>query len=280
MIPYIGGKSMLSKWIISHFPEHKCYVEVFGGAGWVLSNKEHSKSEVYNDINSSLVNLFEILKSKEKSKELSRRAKWMMTSREQFYHSRDVWQNNKWSDEIDHALCFAHYMCCGRLGKMRGMSFKINKTGNGTATASWIAFCKRIITARNRLKTVVIEKLDYTSLIEKYDSPSTLFYLDPPYLKSDYYYCVNWKMDDHIKLAKVLSAIKGKFVLSYYDSEIIRALYPSCCFSVKDTRIYAYHDKDNPNNNKPTAQELLVMNFKPSEYRQLELIDFLGTEKR
>lgn len=63
-IGWIGGKSRLADLIVARFPEHKAYVEVFGGAGWVLFRKPAEKCEVYNDLDSELVNLFRVLKER------------------------------------------------------------------------------------------------------------------------------------------------------------------------------------------------------------------------
>ena len=59
-ISWVGGKKLLRKYIINEFPkDYKRYVEVFGGAGWVLFGLEHiGKTEIYNDKDSDLVNLF------------------------------------------------------------------------------------------------------------------------------------------------------------------------------------------------------------------------------
>jgi DNA adenine methylase len=62
-ICWLGGKRRLRKTIIKLIPEHTCYVEVFGGAGWVLFGKEPSKAEIYNDIDGELVNFFRIVKN-------------------------------------------------------------------------------------------------------------------------------------------------------------------------------------------------------------------------
>ena len=65
-IGWIGGKRMLRKAILERFPTDEVgrYVEVFGGAAWVLFAKEKKANqlEVYNDINSNLVNLFRCVK--------------------------------------------------------------------------------------------------------------------------------------------------------------------------------------------------------------------------
>jgi len=49
-------------------PKHHTYVEVFGGAANLLLAKEPSAVEVYNDIDSGLVNFFRVIRDKDKFK--------------------------------------------------------------------------------------------------------------------------------------------------------------------------------------------------------------------
>lgn len=67
---YLGGKNRIAFWIIDQFPEHRVYVEPFGGSGAVLLNKQPVFLEVYNDLYDRIVNFFEVLKDKEKSARL------------------------------------------------------------------------------------------------------------------------------------------------------------------------------------------------------------------
>lgn len=264
MVPYIGGKARIADWIISMFPEHKSYVEVFGGAGWVMLDKEPSALEVYNDIDNDLINLFRVVQDPEKCRKLANMYKWALHSRSEFVRLRNIWRLKTYKNDIEHAYCFSYYMCAARLGKRSGMSFKISKVASAKGPASLQSFARRLLATRNRLKTVIIESLDYVDLIKKYDTPQTLFYLDPPYIKSDYYYCVNWTKDDHRRLSNTLSEIKGKFILSYYDSSLVRSLYPWCQFTTKDVAILCYQDQHNHGCIQPRATELLITNFKPN----------------
>lgn len=63
-ISWIGGKNYLKKTITERIPQSiSRYIEVFGGAAWVLFYKDkHANIEVYNDYNSDLTNLFKIVK--------------------------------------------------------------------------------------------------------------------------------------------------------------------------------------------------------------------------
>lgn len=266
MIPYIGGKSRLAQWIMSQFPPHVCYVEVFGGSAAVLLDKSPSQVEVYNDIDKDLINLFRIVRDPAKCRELFKRGKWLLFSRAEFLTMREKWRTADYTDEIDHALAFAYYMCVGRCGKRSGMSYSMNKSAHATASSVWFNFMRRLVDTRKRLEKVNIECLDYSALFAKYDSKDTLFYCDPPYLKSDFYYCVNWKEEDHIKLAFALHTLKGRFILSYYDSDFIRSLYPDCYFLTKEVPIYVHQQ----GGGKTKAVELLVTNFTPPSELSIE----------
>ena len=81
---------------------------------------------------------------------------------------------------------------------------------------------------RNRLKNVQVDNIDAIACIQYWDSPDTLFYLDPPYihdtrtLKEAYQH----EVDDahHRQLVNTLLTIKGQAVLSGYAHEIYKPL--------------------------------------------------------
>src|SRR4051812_31635359 len=59
---YHGGKFRLAAWIMAHFPDHRCYVEPFGGGAGVLLQKPRAFAEIYNDLDGDVVNYFEVLR--------------------------------------------------------------------------------------------------------------------------------------------------------------------------------------------------------------------------
>lgn len=59
VIKYPGAKWGVAPWVISHFPEHRSYLEPFFGSGAVLFTKSRSAIETVNDIDGDVVNLFD-----------------------------------------------------------------------------------------------------------------------------------------------------------------------------------------------------------------------------
>lgn len=100
---YYGGKFNLAPWIISHFPEHKSYVEPCGGGASVLLQKQRSELETYNDIDGNVVNFFRVLR--DQPEELIKKiwlTPWARTEYEMAYQKCD--------DDIEKARRF--YMAC------------------------------------------------------------------------------------------------------------------------------------------------------------------------
>ncbi len=107
--------------------------------------------------------------------------------------------------------------------------------------------------------------MDFEKIIEKYDSKSTLFYLDPPYIGGEHYYkttAVNFRQEDHARLAHKLKKIKGKFILSYYDHESVKASYKGFKTVTKDVPKYSVGNfKHGIKQHKPIGHEILIMNY-------------------
>jgi DNA adenine methylase len=256
MIPYIGGKSRLASWIISQFPENytrMTYVEPFGGAGWVLFKKEKSLVEVYNDKDEMLVNLFIVLR--DHFQEFRRRAHRTLYSRRIFTLAVEQIRNNYFKDNIDKAVAFAVSVVQSFSGTRHSWSYGISKKSR---SENWLAFLRRLNEIRYRLSTVQIECLDFRKVIEKYDTPNTLFYLDPPYVGKESYYQGGFTEKDHIELAELLKNIKGKFLLSYYPCELVEELYKDFNWETKEVSKFSSYAKER---SRPRGTELLIKNF-------------------
>lgn len=70
-IGWIGGKRALRNEILQRMPSGiGRYIEVFGGAGWVLFGREPSSKvmEVFNDYDAELVNIYRCIRKEDRQK--------------------------------------------------------------------------------------------------------------------------------------------------------------------------------------------------------------------
>lgn len=242
---WFGGKSRLRNTIIEKLPKHTCFVEVFGGAGWVLFGKEPSKAEVYNDVDGELVNFFRMVKHCHKA--FVQAFDWILVSRKLF--NDFIKTRPEDMDEIQRAVRFYYLIRASYCGK--GQNFKYAKTGKSNLNLEDLY--ETISGIHNRLKRVYIEEGDFAELIARYDGPETIFYLDPPYY-GIYGYRFNFKHEDFTRLAAVLSGIKGKFLFSINDHEVIRSMFSSYMIEIVEILYTA-------GPTKKRVGELLIRNY-------------------
>lgn len=230
-IKWVGGKSKLRKTIVPMIPKHECYVEVFGGAGWVLFSKEPSRVEVLNDIDGELMNFFRVVKSC--PDELIRAFKWDLTSRAEF--NRLLQQDPTNLSEVDRAHRFYYVIMASWGGELGSARFQTSVAdgGHGNRLVGALhTLEERIRPAYERLKTVIIENLSWEECLARYDGEGSFFYLDPPYPANKCNYRHNMRSwDSHHMLAEHLRQLKAKWLLSTYDTEAIRETFPGCEFT-------------------------------------------------
>jgi DNA adenine methylase len=111
------------------------------------------------------------------------------------------------------------------------------------------------------LRITDVENMDFQDVITKYDSPSTYIYLDPPYWKTENYYNNHdFDREDHERLANVLSGVKGKFSLSYYDFELLHQWFPENQYRW-ERKEFAKAAAAKKNVKQNMAEELLILNY-------------------
>lgn len=80
--------------------------------------------------------------------------------------------------------------------------------------------------AHERLAGVLIECLPWSTFIERWDRPTTLFYLDPPHWGSEHYYGRDlFDRGEFERLAAALKGLRGRFILSLNDVPEVRELF-------------------------------------------------------
>ena len=255
---YHGGKWRMAPWIISHFPDHKGYVEPYCGAASILLRKPRSFNEVINDLDDDVVSLFRVLRDPDKASELCRRIELTPFSRAEYNAACDV----NTCDEVEAAaeLVIRSFMGFGSSGNRKYISgFRAASKQSGRPHAlDWANVPESLHAVTERLKGVVIENREALKVISQQDSAETLFYVDPPYLHSTRcstnQYTFEMTAMDHNALAKRLRGVKGKVVLSGYESELYRELYA-------DWRVDKKEVMASSNVGSVARTEFLWMNF-------------------
>ncbi len=251
-LPYIGGKNRLAKKIISILPEHTTYVEPFAGGAQVLFHKPPSNVEVLNDLDFEVVNFFRVCQWH--YEEFVRYLRFCLVSRK--LHELHVKSDPATLTDIQRAGRFFYLQKNSWGGLILKQKFHYGVTQPSNYNPERIP--EIIEQTHKRLARVQIESLPYEQVLKKYDRPTTLFYLDPPYWRRKLYK-FNFSDADFLTLVKHLATIKGRFILSLDDHPKVREIFQG--FHIKQTDV-VYTAKRTTNTR---FAELLITNFEPDD---------------
>ena len=274
MISYIGGKARMANWIMEYIPRDiETYVEVFGGAYWVYVKSDVytiPKTIVYNDFNRYMVNLFECCRNPQRFYDSMREIE--AQNEELFYQfKKEVFEDNDVNDvvlgDMEFAMKYAYIVTqvFSGLNPEKGKFIDLK----GKYSSKFDAFRNRLLksSVQEKLRRIsACENLDYSEVIEKYDSPSTYFYTDPPYWKTENYYSLHdFDRDDHEKLCNQLKNIEGRFGLSYYDFDLLGQWLPEDEY-VWERKEFAKAASARKKVKQNRGEELLIMNYEIEDW--------------
>lgn len=230
IVRYHGGKWRLASWILSHLPEHRVYVEPFGGAGSVLLKKQRSYAEVYNDLDTEMVNLFRV--ARDRGDELRRALDLTPFARDEFDLAWEIAD-----DPLERARRTVVRAGMGRDSASATMGHKssfrayVGDKRSAPTMADWTNYPDALDAIVARLRGVAIERRDARLVMSAYDGHDTVHYVDPPYVfetrdegRSDYRHELNDAA--HEALLACLGTLRGKVVLSGYSCDLYNDLLP------------------------------------------------------
>ncbi|MEO6917550.1 MAG: DNA adenine methylase [Collimonas sp.] len=258
IIPWLGGKRRLADKLIPLFPPHECYVEVFcGGAALYFLRPMPAKTEVLNDINGDLVNLYRVVQHH--LEEFVRQFKWAITSRQIF-----KWQQLTRVEtltDIQRAARFYYLQQHAFGGRVDGQSF-------GTATTGpAINLCRieeSLSAAHIRLAGTYVENLTWQDCMTRYDRPHSFFYLDPPYWQTEGY-GVPFGFEQYEEMASFMRTCKGKVMVSINDHPDIRQVFAGFHMMGLDIKYAVANNHGAPQ----TSKELVILNWEPAALGEL-----------
>lgn len=216
-----GGKWLLAPWIISHMPQHRVYVEPFGGAASVLMRKGRAHAEIYNDLDDEVVNLFRVLRSPDAGRLID------LLRLTPFAASEFAAAYDAASDPVERArrTVVRSFMGFGSNGVHRATGFRSNSNRSGTTPArDWVNYPEALAAVVERLRGVVVLNRDACEVMAAHDASDALHYVDPPYhfdTRADggADYAHEMSDGDHADLLAFLRTLKGRVMLSGYPHD-------------------------------------------------------------
>ena len=262
VIGRVGGKARLAPWILEFIKQHQfsIYCEPFCGNSAVyfalLNDRipEEIKARgrhfraVLNDADKEIMSLYRTVRdypeilaysvyftpySRAEHKEAQQRGTGDRIEEARRYLV-DGWQS--YTQDLGHGWGVKKetLVDCREDGKRKGGGH------GGVSPEGWNTLPSRILTASphlqqdlDALKKVYLECDDAIKCIERWATPETLFYVDPPYVSCENYYAHNAKqgkdynLELHYRLAECLNQIEcAGAIVSYYPDDLLDELYP------------------------------------------------------
>jgi len=218
----------MAPWVVGYLPPHRIHVEPFGGGASVLLAKPPSPVEVYNDIDGGLYEFFSVLADPAEFERFYRRVAVLPYSRELWRECRHTWRLQ--TDRLERVwrwFVVARQSFAGRFDNAWGSVVTSSTRGMARTCSAWLSAIDMLPEIHARLQRVQIECADWRVILDRYDTPETLFYCDPPYVPStrrNERYKYELSEDDHRDLVERLLALDGLAVLSGYPNPIYEPL--------------------------------------------------------
>lgn len=256
---WAGGKFYALK-ILERFwkkIEHDEYREPFLGGGSVFWAKEKADINWINDIDAELIFTLEFISN------FKQRDKLLELFEDEAEASKEKHAKVKGhipSSDLEKAYRYYYLNRTSYSGKMKNPSWGY-KPKRSLPPPRWK---ERIIPCSEKLQGVNLTSLDFEEVIQApAQGRKVLMFLDPPYFKAkqENHYVKSFKMDDHVRLAKVLKKTKHKFFLTYDDCDEIREFYSWA--NIYEINFFYRLDNSNDNDKKrKKGNELVITNYK------------------
>lgn len=218
-VMFPGSKYESLKYIIDelHIVPTSKWIDVCGGTGVVSMNVPDCALMVYNDINSGVVDFYRAMRDHldEFVDYLEKMHPW---SREEWTIAHETWETEV--DPVKRAVLW-FYTIRNSLSQV------------GDCFARAVTRLRRVEISRKmfeyvqvKFKKFMIECLDMNQCIKDFDSPESVFYIDPPYLHNRNPYGTRWS-EKHLRtLLDTIKYTQGRVVLSHRPLTLIDESVP------------------------------------------------------
>lgn len=217
-ISYYGGKQMMLRHILPLIPPHKIYTESFVGGGAVFWAKEPSPVEVLNDLNGNVVNFYKVCQTDYEA--LKAKIDITLHSRELYKWAMVLYSLPYLFDPVNRAWAF--WVLCNQ-----GFAAQVGSWGYAVHTDKCTA---KVVTKKNAFNESVRKRIEHAQIecnnalqvIKSRDAVDAFHYVDPPYIDVCQGHYAGYTREHFVDLLEILTEVKGKFLLSTYDSDLLR----------------------------------------------------------
>lgn len=256
-VSYYGGKKNMLSVILPLIPEHKIYTESFFGGGAVFFAKVPSEHEVINDRNAMVMNFYQQVK--QHYPRLKQKIEETLFSRSTYTVAKAVWQ-------LPHLFSKSTQAWAFYVGYNQGFAANIGSWGfdkYGKRTATWmhkkLRFDPLVV---DRLARATIENDDGVKVIKTFDTPDSFHYIDPPYINTDQGSYKGYTTPEFESLLRTLQEVKGKFLLSSFESEILgEFVKANNWYQIKVTKKLTAYKGESGVSRQRTKIEVLTANY-------------------
>jgi len=262
---WYGGKFSHLSWLLPLLPRCHHYCEPFAGSAAVLLNREPSPIESYNDLDGEVCNFFRALRNQKEK--LVEEIGLTPFSREEFAVACQLDPEVSPLERARRFYVRARQVRTGlaqtaSLGRWANCKLT-SRAGMSGVVSRWLGAVDMLPDIAERLLRVQIENRPAIEFIRLYDSPSTLFYCDPPYVHGtrgdSKAYGYEMSDNDHEELAETLNRVDGMVAFSNYSCDLLNDLYP-------ENRWYKNVIPERTNHaTKGKRTEVLWTNYQPAQ---------------
>lgn len=228
-ISYYGGKQTMIRDIVPIFDgdNSTCFVSPFTGGGAIEFAIKPRRVEIWNDRINGLIVFYQVLQNPNLLEQLIARLRGQAYS--EYWHNHYRCEYKKYEiiknidllsdkDKVEYAAA-TYWMTNCSYGNAICAGFRF---GRGKFASELRRRLSILNAASERIGNAIIMNRDALQIIQLFNKPDTIFYIDPPYYNANMGHYSDYCIEDYLKLLNLLEVLKGKFVLSSYDSEYLQ----------------------------------------------------------
>jgi DNA adenine methylase len=231
----------------------------------LVRKPRYQHHELYNDLNNDLVNWWMHIRDHRDA--LAQRLSTLPYARSLYYHYYASLFDGSELEPLERAVRFFYVLRGTGTGHLRP-----SPGGWNYLHANALAYSHLLETGfqevSQRFQQVRIFNHDIEHVLELFDSPTTLWYIDPPYLDAEAYYSyqqgvrtVLKKPFDHHRLAEILNQLQGMVALSTYPHDALGSWYPADRWQTTSWQQPKHSHIQHSEEEKEPATEILLCNY-------------------